>query len=117
MSARQPTSRSANSSPVGGIEVDQYQTGSSRAEHGQEPFETVRCPDADALPRPQAGRHQAARNLLDLAVQFRKAESNRLMRDDERGAIGSLLRGASEYGIDGTVLERPIADAGYEACC
>ena len=102
---------------VGGIEIDERQTGACRGEQGEHPLGTIGRPDADALAGLEATGDHAARDPLHRSIEFSEREPQRLIRNHEGGALGALGGGGLEHAVDGAIEQGSVAGARLEARC
>ena len=86
--------------PIGGIDVDQHQSGLGGGELGQDPFRVVGRPDADPIAAFEAQRQQAGRKIVDPPPELAPAPAHLLVPHHQRFALAVGLDRAVEEGAD-----------------
>ncbi len=96
---------------VGRVDVDEHGADARRGHLQELPLEVVRRPDADALPGPETGAEQAAREAIDGGRELRIAQAAPLEERDGRLARAVLAGDSREMCGDRIGEERFLAGA------
>jgi hypothetical protein len=81
---------------VGGIHVDQHDSGARRRVLQEDPLDAVAGPDAGAVARAQSQAREAACRAGDFAVEFAPREAHVLMAHHQRFAVGKSGGGMAD---------------------
>ena len=88
--------------PVSGVDVDEYRAEPCGGELGQDPFEPVGRPDADAVALAEAEREQPGGESIHLPVQLLVSQRPALLRQHHRpspAVAGNRLAERVRYGL------------------
>ncbi len=94
--------------PVGGVDVDEHDTGLGRGELHQHPLGTIGRPDAHTITGGQSRGDQAASELVDPLVELGVGPADVLVADDERLAVPMSGDGALEVRADRLTDQRRV---------
>src|SRR6516162_2910541 len=95
--------------PVGGVDVDEDETGARRAEQAQQPLDAVGGPDTYPLARYESAGYEPTSYPLDRCVELAKRVTHGLVRYHDRGAVRAARERAFEHAVDRLIEQRRAA--------